>query len=103
MGEQMRVKRSGLIWLIVFACWAYLLTAVFLYVYVQVAWVKAFDLFLALALTLAFSVWYLADRYREPSRPRKLGWLSDLLLWGDTSDEPQRYQSSKSSKERDGQ
>ena len=72
----MKIKRS---WLLPIALWAYFITAYVLYAYFNMAWVNTFDLLLGLVLTLAFSVWYVVDRfkYRDPSKPRKPGWYID--------------------------
>lgn len=68
----MKIKRS---WLLPIALWAYFITAYILYAYFHVAWVNTFDLLLGLVLILAFSIWYVIDRfrYRDPSQPRKPG------------------------------
>ena len=71
----MKVTRS---WLIAVVGWAYFLTAIFLYVYLNVSWVNTFDVLLGFAAALVLSVWYVADRirYRDSSRPRgKSGWV----------------------------
>ena len=72
----MKIKRN---WLLPIALWAYFITAYVLYAYFNMAWVNTFDLLLGLVLTLAFSVWYVIDRfkYRDPSKPRKPGWYID--------------------------
>lgn len=72
----MKITRS---WLLPIALWAYFITAYVLYAYFNIAWVNTFDLLLGLVLTLAFSVWYVIDRfkYRDPSKPRKPGWYID--------------------------
>lgn len=66
----MKIKRS---WLLPIVLWAYFITAYILYAYSNMAWVNTFDLLLGLVLTLAFSVWYVVDRfrYRDPSKPEQ--------------------------------
>lgn len=72
----MKIKRS---WLLPIVLWAYFITAYILYAYSNMAWVNTFDLLLGLVLTLAFSVWYVVDRfrYRDPSKPKQQGWYVD--------------------------
>lgn len=72
----MKIKRS---WLLAIALWAYFIIAYVLYAYFNMTWVNTFDLLLGVFLTLAFSVWYVIDRFRhrDPSKPRKPGWYID--------------------------
>ncbi len=64
-------------WWIACAWWIYFITAMFLYGYLKVSWVNTLDLLLGFAALLVLSVWYIVDRirYRDPSRPRKCGWV----------------------------
>jgi hypothetical protein len=64
-------------WLITALAWAYFVTALFLYIYLKIAWVNTLDVLLGFAVLVAFSAWFVIDRfrYRDPSSPRTSKWV----------------------------
>lgn len=63
-------------WLWAVATWAYLIAAIILYVYFDVAWVNTFDVLFGTAALIVLSIWYVTDRirYSDPSRRRTSSW-----------------------------
>jgi hypothetical protein len=65
------MKKLGLGWIIAIAWWLYFLTAIFLYIHGS-KWVNTVDVLWSSALLIAFSVWYVIDKFR--SGPGKSRW-----------------------------
>lgn len=68
------------VWLLVIGWWIYFITALFLYIYVKVAWINWVDALAGVVLTAILSVWYTIDRIRyRGGRPRTSHWLITLF------------------------
>jgi hypothetical protein len=65
------MKKLG--WILAIVLWLYFPTALFLYIHFGFKWVNIVDVFLNFALLIAFSVWYVIERFR--SRPEKSRWV----------------------------
>ncbi len=67
-------------WILAIGWWVYFLTAIFLYVHLGFKWVNTLDVFLSLVLLIAFSVWYVVERFRPGVRKSRwtFGWNGRL-------------------------
>lgn len=96
-----------LAWIVTIAWWLYFLTAIFLYIHYGFKWVNTADVLFGFALLIAFSVWFVIDKFRsEPGKSRWVfGWNGQLYrrksheCWGSgypgrfrrfANDEPER-------------
>jgi membrane protease YdiL (CAAX protease family) len=72
------MKKLG--WIVAIAWWLYFLTAVFLYIHFGFKWVNTVDVLLTSALLIAFSVWYVIEKFWSgPGKSRwVLGWNGGL-------------------------
>lgn len=60
-------------WVLAIAWWLYFVTGLFLYVQLGFKWVNTVDVLVTFALLIAFSAWYVIDKFR--SRPAKSRWV----------------------------
>lgn len=76
--EQKLKKKLG--WVVAIAWWLYFLTALFLYVHFGFKWANTVDVFLSVALLVAFSMWYVIERVRSGREKSRwvLGWNGEL-------------------------